>query len=152
MRTLATDAESPAPRPAAAAEAGVPDALMAMCLLLMARYLRQLWGEPTAEECRAKARHRRPTGPRDPASPLDRACGARLRDGSLCERPPVEGRRRCRSHGCAPGAGAPKGNRNALKHGCFTAIEMAREQRISDFIRESRETMRLAEKAARGRL
>lgn len=69
-------------------------------------------------------------------------CGARLRDGSPCARPPVEGRRRCRSHGCAPRAGAPKGNRNALKHGCFTAAEMARKRRISAFIRECNETLR----------
>jgi hypothetical protein len=48
--------------------------------------------------------------------------GARLRGGGLCLRLPAAGKRRCRRHGGGiPNWGAPAGNRNALKHGAFTA-------------------------------
>jgi hypothetical protein len=43
----------------------------------------------------------------------------------------------------------PKGNRNALKHGCFSAKEIAKGRRISEFIRECRETMRQANEGSR---
>jgi hypothetical protein len=123
----------------------VPPDIMALSLRLLARYMRQL--DPNGDDGRPPApRTRRP---RAAAAPAD-SCGARLRDGSLCQRPPVEGRRRCRSHGCAPRAGAPEGNRNALKHGRFTAKELAYGRRISEFIRESRETIRDLNRATRG--
>jgi glucans biosynthesis protein len=119
------------------------DELMRLCRLQLDRYMQWLQGGPTGDEVRAMARPRRPQPQQGAGSPAgEQTCGARLRDGSLCQRPPVEGRRRCRSHGCAPRTGAPKGNRNAMKHGCFTAVEMARKRRLSDFIRECRETMR----------
>jgi hypothetical protein len=46
-------------------------------------------------------------------------------------------------HGCAPGSGAPKGNRNNLRHGFQTAeaVEMRRELRA--LIKASRETVEL---------
>src|SRR5262245_53180004 len=77
---------------------------MAMCERMLELYLRRLGldGQPvtlSAAELARAGRTRRPSAPAD-------SCGARLRDGSLCARPPVEGRRRCRSHGCAPHAGA----------------------------------------------
>jgi uncharacterized protein YjcR len=37
--------------------------------------------------------------------------------------------------------GAPKGNRNALKHGGFTAEGLALRRQISAFARMARETM-----------
>lgn len=43
-------------------------------------------------------------------------CGARTRKGSECQAPAVKGKRRCRMHG-GTNPGAPKGNRNAWKHG-----------------------------------
>ncbi|MES2497153.1 MAG: HGGxSTG domain-containing protein [Pseudomonadota bacterium] len=43
-------------------------------------------------------------------------CGARTRAGHLCRSPAVGGRHRCRMHG-GKGSGAPRGNRNAWKHG-----------------------------------
>ena len=52
-------------------------------------------------------------------------CGAKLRGGGLCAKPPIAGKRRCRSHGCATGSGAPKGNKNALKHGRATREKRA---------------------------
>jgi hypothetical protein len=120
-----------------------PD-IMAMCMRLLAMYLRQLLldGDDGAPSPAGAKRRRAPLPPAD-------SCGARLRDGSLCPRPPVEGRRRCRRHGCAPRAGAPKGNRNAFKHGCFSAKELARGRRINEFIRECRETMQQADGATR---
>jgi len=43
-------------------------------------------------------------------------CLARTRKGTECQSPAVKGRKRCRMHG-GTNAGAPKGNRNAWKHG-----------------------------------
>jgi uncharacterized protein YjcR len=56
-------------------------------------------------------------------------CGAKTRSGKLCRSPAVSGKKRCRMHGGAAGSGAPRGNRNAVKHGQFTreAIEQRRE-------------------------
>ena len=126
----------------------VPPDIMAMCLRLLAVYMRRLHLD---DERPSLAAAPAPAGVsrKRAAPPPAESCGARRRDGSPCPRPPVEGRRRCRSHGCAPHAGAPKGNRNALKHGLFTAKEMARGRRVSEFIRECRETMREADQATR---
>ena len=120
---------------------GVRPDIMATCLRLLAMYMRQLMLDGDEGQTAAAGAERRHA-----TSPSADSCGARLRDGSPCPRPPVEGRRRCRSHGCAPRAGAPRGNRNALKHGCFAAKEIARGRRISEFIRECRETMRQLER------
>jgi hypothetical protein len=42
-------------------------------------------------------------------------------------------------HGGAPSSGAPLGNRNALKHGGYTAKAIAARQAIRALLRESRE-------------
>ena len=60
--------------------------------------------------------HKRNTGPM--LSSL--RCGAKTRSGRPCRSPSVHGKRRCRMHGGALGSGAPRGNRNALKHGRYT--------------------------------
>ena len=62
-------------------------------------------------------------------------CGARRRDGTPCPNAPVASKRRCRSHGGATGAGAPKGNRNAFKHGVYTAEGKALRKEVMDFVR-----------------
>lgn len=61
------------------------------------------------------------TGPFEPAR-LAQAprCHARTRSGKACRSPAVKGQRRCRMHG-GKGSGAPKGNRNAWKHGARSA-------------------------------
>jgi glucans biosynthesis protein len=46
-------------------------------------------------------------------------CGAKTRNGSPCRSPAVHGRKRCRMHG-GTNPGAPKGNRNAWKHGLYS--------------------------------
>lgn len=43
-------------------------------------------------------------------------CGARTRSGTACQSPAVKGKQRCRMHG-GTNRGAPRGNRNAWKHG-----------------------------------
>jgi uncharacterized protein YjcR len=51
----------------------------------------------------------------------------------------VRGHSVCRMHGA--GGGAPKGNKNALKHGDFTGEGLARKRQISALARMARETM-----------
>src|SRR5215475_14180001 len=77
----------------------------------------------------------------DAAAAPPTSCGARLPDGSPCRRAPAPGKRRCRRHGGAPGVGAPKGSRNALKHGAFTREALAERRAINDFIRACLRTM-----------
>jgi hypothetical protein len=54
---------------------------------------------------------------------------------------PVRGKRRCRMHGGAPGSGAPLGNRNALRHGHYTAEAIAARRAIQALLRDSRELL-----------
>lgn len=72
-------------------------------------------------------------------------CGARLRQGGRCALPPAAGKRRCFQHGGARGIGAPKGSRNAWKHGVYSREEIAERRRISDFIRACLETLRVVD-------
>ena len=51
-------------------------------------------------------------------------CGARTRAGMECQSPAVSGKQRCRMHG-GTNPGAPIGNRNARKHGGYSAKTMA---------------------------
>ena len=53
--------------------------------------------------------------------------------------PAVSGKSRCRMHGGAPGSGAPRGNKNALKHGRHAREALAERRRVRDLIRQSRE-------------
>ncbi len=46
-------------------------------------------------------------------------CGAKTRSGKPCEAPAVKGKLRCRMHG-GNSPGAPKGNKNAFKHGLYS--------------------------------
>jgi hypothetical protein len=56
-------------------------------------------------------------------------CKARTQSGSSC-RAPAMPNGRCRMHG-GPSPGAPKGNKNAFKHGLYTAEAIARRREIS---------------------
>ena len=60
-------------------------------------------------------------------------CGARTRAGSACLSPAVRGARRCRMHG-GKGSGAPRGNRNAWRHG----VRSARFREIARYVRATR--------------
>jgi hypothetical protein len=63
-------------------------------------------------------------------------CGARTRSGKSRLSPAMLNGR-CRMHG-GPSPGAPKGNRNAFKHGRFTGAAIERRQEITALIRVAR--------------
>lgn len=65
-------------------------------------------------------------------------CGARTRSGEPCQSPKVAGAARCRMHG-GKGSGAPKGNRNALKSGLYTAPMLRIAALARAAIREERQ-------------
>jgi hypothetical protein len=66
-----------------------------------------------------------------------RRCGARTRSGKPCRSPAVNGRPRCRMHGCAPGAGGPKGERNGnYRHGLYTKETRNRLRALRALTRE----------------
>lgn len=68
-------------------------------------------------------------------------CGARTRKGSACRCPAVAGKSRCRMHGGAEGSGAPRGNKNALKHGLYTKAALAERKALRRLIREARDLL-----------
>ena len=68
-------------------------------------------------------------------------CGARTRSGGACRAPAVHGRKRCRMHGGAAGSGAPKANRNARKHGLFTADAIADRKQMQALLAEARKLL-----------
>ena len=78
--------------------------------------------------------HPRNTGPMLSSA----RCGAKTRSGKPCMSPAVSGKRRCRMHGGAPGSGAPRGNKNALKHGRFTREAIEQRRQVSTLLRQSR--------------
>lgn len=87
---------------------------------------------------RGTGTHKRNTEPMLAAA----RCGARTRAGPSCRAPRVGGKRRCRMHGGARGSGAPKGNRNAIKHGRYTKEEREWRRMIAGLMRECEEALR----------
>jgi glucans biosynthesis protein len=79
--------------------------------------------------------HPRNTGP----MLASRRCGAKTRSGKPCMAPAVSGKERCRMHGGAQGSGAPRGNKNALKHGRYTRQAIAERRLVRRLIRQSLE-------------
>jgi uncharacterized protein YjcR len=77
---------------------------------------------------------RRNTGPMRASA----RCGARTRKGTPCQAPAVSGKTRCRMHGGAQGSGAPKGNRNAFKHGLYSRETIEQRKAVNALIREAR--------------
>jgi uncharacterized protein YjcR len=77
--------------------------------------------------------HPRNTGP----MLSSRRCGAKTRSGKPCMSPAVSGKRRCRMHGGAPGSGAPRGNKNALKHGRYTREAIEERRQLHALVRQS---------------
>jgi hypothetical protein len=68
-------------------------------------------------------------------------CGAKTRSGASCKSPAVQGKKRCRMHGGAPGSGAPRDNKNAIKHGLYTREAIARRRQLRELIRQSRKLL-----------
>jgi glucans biosynthesis protein len=67
-----------------------------------------------------------------------RRCEAKSRSGKPCRSPAVAGKKRCRMHGGAAGSGAPRGNKNALKHGRYTRKAIEERRRLRALLRQSR--------------
>jgi uncharacterized protein YjcR len=63
-------------------------------------------------------------------------CGARTRRGNGCQSPAMPNGR-CRLHG-GKSPGAPKGNKNALKHGHYSADAAANRREIANLLRSMR--------------
>jgi hypothetical protein len=63
--------------------------------------------------------------------------GPKTRHGAPGKAPSVRGKRRCRMHGGAPGTGAPKRNKNHLKHGLYTKAAEAERRRVTALVREA---------------
>ena len=53
----------------------------------------------------------------------------------------VRGYSVCRMHGV--GGGAPKGDKNALKHGLYTAKAIETQRMVADLTRQARETVKM---------
>jgi hypothetical protein len=68
-------------------------------------------------------------------------CYARTRRGTQCQQPAVGGRKRCRMHGGAEQSGGQPGNRNALKHGCYSAEAIARRREVAALLRACRDQL-----------
>ena len=81
--------------------------------------------------------HVRNTGPMM-ASPR---CGAKTRHGGVCRSPVARGKKRCRMHGGAEGAGPPMANRNARKHGLFAKDAIAERKQIRVLLDEARKLL-----------
>jgi hypothetical protein len=76
-------------------------------------------------------------------------CGAKTRSNRPCKSPAVRGKRRCRMHGGAPGSGAPRGNRNALKNGFFTRKALEERRAVQDLLRQSRDLLKMMNDSGR---
>ena len=74
---------------------------------------------------------------------LSPRCGARTRSRSPCQSPAMPNGR-CRMHG-GKSPGAPKGNKNAFKHGRYTAEAAARRRDIASLLRSTRRLAKDAE-------
>jgi hypothetical protein len=61
------------------------------------------------------------------------------RSGLRCQAPAVRGHSVCRMHGA--GGGAPRGNRNALKHGVHSADSLALMREVNSLASIARETL-----------
>jgi hypothetical protein len=68
-------------------------------------------------------------------------CGAKTRSGGACRSPAVHGEKRCRMHGGALGAGAPRANRNARRHGRFTRDAIEERRWIQALLGEARKLL-----------
>jgi hypothetical protein len=69
-------------------------------------------------------------------------CGARTRAGQSCLAPAVKDKCRCRMHGGAKGSGAPKGNKNALKHGVYTRETRDERRRLRKLMADALKTLK----------
>lgn len=83
----------------------------------------------------------RPTPDLTAANAAPRCKARSKRSGERCRGPAVRGKQVCRMHGA--GGGAPKGNRNALKHGFYTAQAVGERQIMSALLKVKLWNMRV---------
>ena len=74
-----------------------------------------------------------------------RRCGAKTRSGKPCRAPAVQGKARCRMHGGAQGSGAPRNNKNALKHGLYTREALIEHRQLRELIGRARKLVETIE-------
>ena len=74
-----------------------------------------------------------------------RRCGAKTRTGTPC-RSPAMPNGRCRMHG-GKSTGAPKGNKNAWKHGYYGATAKAERSRVKDLLKDAASLRKLLSKS-----
>lgn len=99
--------------------------------------------EPSKERAKRHAPQMTVHHPRNTAAMLGSwRCGAKTRSGKLCKSPAVHGKKRCRMHGGAPGSGAPKGNKNAVKHGLYTRSAIEERKLLRALLRDSHKFLR----------
>ena len=72
---------------------------------------------------------------------LSPRCGAKTRKQTACLSPATRGKKRCRMHGGATGSGAPKSNKNALKHGHSTQEVKAHKREVKMLMKQCLEFM-----------
>ena len=77
----------------------------------------------------------------------DNRCLARTRKGksTFCQARKVSGKKRCRMHG-GTGDGAPKGNKNAFKHGKYSREVIEKRKNAVKLKREFMELLRQMKK------
>ncbi len=68
-------------------------------------------------------------------------CGAKTRSGLPCNAPAIRNRMRCRMHG-GKGSGAPKGSKNAIKHGLYTAESIKLRLEVTEILTSSKRLMK----------
>ena len=66
-------------------------------------------------------------------------CGAQTRKGARCQSPAMPNGR-CRMHG-GKSTGAPKGNKNAWKHGHYSEVAKAERSFVKQLLRDARELL-----------
>ncbi|MEA0970621.1 hypothetical protein Megvenef_00588 [Candidatus Megaera venefica] len=69
-------------------------------------------------------------------------CFAKTCRSTLCQTPPVKGKKRCRMHYGAKGIGTPKGSQNAFKHGRYSRETIANRKETVMLIRQFRALLR----------
>jgi hypothetical protein len=83
--------------------------------------------------------------PKPPGLPLalwlSPRCGVRTRSATPCKSPAMANAR-CQFHG-GKAPGAPKGNKNALKHGLYSAEVVAHRRKVGALLRAARNLMRV---------
>jgi uncharacterized protein YjcR len=68
---------------------------------------------------------------------LPRCCAIAKATGNRCKRPAQKGQQYCGVHNGTVPAGGPKGNKNAYKHGLYSAEAMKENKLARELLREA---------------